>query len=232
MRHLFVYYTHNLPKLMSTTYIPALKYHFLTPIYDWFIRVTMPEMKVKNRLIHQAQLQPNHKVLDFGCGTATLTLLIEEQCNNGTVIGLDTDPQILAIARQKIRQKKSAITLLKYEGSALPFPDCVFDKVLSSWVFHHLTTAQKITAFKEINRVLKPQGELHIADWGKSETALMRFLFFVLQVFDNFYTTNDNVEGKLPDLMQKAGFQEVEILGNQSTLFGTLSYFKTVKCSS
>ena len=232
MRHLFVYYTHNLPKLMPRTYIPALKYHFLTPIYDWFIQVTMPEMKVKNRLIHQARLQPSDKVLDFGCGTATLTLLIEEQCNSGTVIGLDTDPQILAIARKKISQKKSAITLLAYGGTTFPFPDCVFDKVLSSWVFHHLTTTQKITAFKEINRVLKPQGELHIADWGKSETALMRFLFFVLQVFDNFYTTNDNVEGKLPDLMQKAGFQEVEILGNQSTLFGTLSYFKTVKCSS
>lgn len=217
---------------MPTTYIPALKYHFLTPFYDWFIRLTMPELKVKNRLIYQAQLQPNEKVLDFGCGTATLTLLIEERCSSGTVIGLDTDPQILAIAHKKISQKKSAITLLTHEGSTLPFPDCVFDKVLSSWVFHHLTTAQKITAFKEINRVLKPQGELHIADWGKSETALMRFLFFVLQVFDNFYTTNDNVEGKLPDLMQKAGFKEVEILGNQSTLFGTLSYFKTVKCSS
>lgn len=217
---------------MPTTYIPALKYHLLTPLYDWFIRLTMPELKVKNRLIHQAQLQPKEKILDFGCGTATLTLLIEAQSSGCTIIGLDTDPQILAIASKKISQKKSAVALLEYEGTTLPFPDCTFDKVLSSWVFHHLTTAQKITAFKEINRVLKPQGELHIADWGKSETALMRFLFFVLQVFDNFYTTNDNVHGKLPDLIQKAGFQEVEILGNQSTLFGTLSYFKTVKCSS
>ncbi len=209
---------------------PALKYHFLTPLYDWFIRLTMPEMKVKNRLVQQAQLYPGEKVLDFGCGTATLTLLIEEQCTDCVVIGLDTDTQILAMARKKISQKKSAITLLQYEGKTLPFSDGVFDKVLSSWVFHHLTTPQKIAAFKEINRVLKPQGELHIADWGKAETKLMRFLFFVLQVFDNFYTTNDNVKGLLPQLIKEAGFQEVKIVGNQSTLFGTLSYFKTIKC--
>lgn len=190
----------------------------------------MPEMKVKNCLVQQAQLHPGEKILDFGCGTATLTLLIEEQCTDCVVIGLDTDTQILAMAKKKISKKKSAITLLKYEGGVLPFPDCTFDKILSSWVFHHLTTPQKIAAFKEINRVLKPQGELHIADWGKAETKLMRFLFFVLQVFDNFYTTNDNIKGKLPQLMQEGGFQRIEIMGNQSTLFGTLSYFKIIKC--
>lgn len=214
---------------MPAAYIPALKYHFLTPIYDWFIRLTMPEVKVKNQLVQQAELQAGEKILDFGCGTATLTLLIEEQCTDGLVIGLDTDPEIVAIAKKKISQKKSAITVLIYEGKNLPFPDRTFDKVLSSWVFHHLTTSQKIAAFKEINRVLKPRGELHIADWGKAETKLMRLLFFILQVFDNFYTTNDNVKGKLPQLIRKGGFQRVEILGNQSTLFGTLSYFKAIK---
>lgn len=214
---------------MPAAYIPALKYHFLTPIYDWFIQLTMPEMKVKNQLIQQAELRAGEKVLDFGCGTATLTLLIEEHCTDCEAIGLDTDAQILAMAKQKISQKKSAVTLLMYDGNTLPFPDRTFDKVLSSWVFHHLTTSQKIEAFKEINRILKPRGELHIADWGKAETMLMRFLFFGLQVFDNFYTTNDNVKGKLPQLIQKGGFQQVEILGNQSTLFGTLSYFKAIK---
>lgn len=214
---------------MPAAYIPALKYHFLTPIYDWFIRLTMPELKVKNQLIQQAELQTGEKILDFGCGTATLTLLIEEQTTDCFIIGLDTDPQIMAIATKKISQNKSSITLTLYDGETIPFSEATFDKVLSSWVFQHLTTSQKIAAFKEINRVLKPQGELHIADWGKAETKLMRFLFFVVQVFDNFYTTNDNVKGKLPQLIRKGGFQRVDIVGNQSTLFGTLSYFKALK---
>ncbi len=214
---------------MPSDYIPALKYHFLTPIYDWFIRLTMPELKVKKRLIEQADMKKGQAILDFGCGTATLTLLVEELHPDCLIIGLDTDYQILTIAKEKAKLKNSSIQLEEFDGKTLPFADASFDKVLSSWVFHHLTTEQKNRAFREIRRVLKPNGELHIADWGRPENGLMRFLFFVVQLIDNFYTTNDNVKGKIPQLLTIEGFENVEIKGNQSTLFGTLSYLKAIK---
>ncbi|WP_428665272.1 class I SAM-dependent methyltransferase [Runella sp.] len=214
---------------MPEHYIPALKYHFLTPLYDWFIRLTMPEKKVKTQLIQQADLRAGETVLDFGCGTATLTLLMEELHPDCSIVGLDVDPQILAIADKKAKLKNSSVQLKAFEGRTIPFPNNTFDKVLSSWVFHHLTTEQKSNAFREIHRVLKPKGELHIADWGKAENWLMRFLFFIVQVVDNFYTTNDNVRGKIPHLLSQEGFQKVEQKGNQSTLFGTLTYLKVPK---
>ncbi|RDB04888.1 class I SAM-dependent methyltransferase [Runella aurantiaca] len=214
---------------MPSNYIPALKYHFLTPIYDWFIWLTMPEIKVKKRLIQQADIKKGQAILDFGCGTATLTLLIEDLHPDCTIVGLDIDPQILTISNKKAKLKNSSIQLKEFDGKTLPFADASFDKVLSAWVFHHLTTEQKHHAFREIRRVLKPNGELHIADWGKAENGLMRFLFFVVQVIDNFYTTNDNIKGKIPQLLAIEGFRNVEIKGNQSTLFGTLSYLKAIK---
>lgn len=214
---------------MPSDYIPALKYHFLTPLYDRFIRLTMPEQKVKKRLIQQADIQQGETLLDFGCGTATLTLLAEDLHPDCVLVGVDVDPQILAIAAQKVKRKTSSIQLKEFDGKNIPFPDDTFDKVLSSWVFHHLTTAQKSNAFREIYRVLKPTGELHIADWGKAENGLMRFLFFVVQLLDNFYTTKDNIKGKIPLLIAKAGFQTIDRKGNQSTLFGTLSFLKAVK---
>ncbi|AEI46632.1 class I SAM-dependent methyltransferase [Runella slithyformis] len=214
---------------MPSDYIPALKYHFLTPLYDGFIRLTMPEQKVKTRLIRQAGIQKGETLLDFGCGTATLMLLAEELHPDCTIFGLDIDSQILAVATKKVTLKNSSIQLKEFDGTTIPFPDGTFDKVLSSWVFHHLTTAQKNNAFREIYRVLKPGGELHIADWGKAENILMRFLFFVVQLADNFYTTNDNIKGKIPHLLEKEGFQTIEWKGNQSTLFGTLAFLKAVK---
>lgn len=214
---------------MPESYIPALKYHFLTPLYDWFIRLTMPEKKVKTHLIRQADLRGGETILDFGCGTATLTLLMEELHADCSLVGLDVDPQILAIAGKKAQLKNSSIQLKEFDGKTIPYPDNTFNKVLASWVFHHLTTEQKLSAFREILRVLKPHGELHIADWGKAENGLMRFLFFIVQVIDNFYTTNDNVQGKIPLLLSQEGFQKVEQKGNQSTLFGTLTYLKAAK---
>jgi ubiquinone/menaquinone biosynthesis C-methylase UbiE len=214
---------------MPATHIPALKFHFLTPIYDWFIRCTMPETKVKKRLIEQAEIKAGDNVLDFGCGTATLMLLTEEAHADCTVTGLEIDRQMAAIAARKLSQRKSACTLVKYSGETIPFPEHTFDKVLSSWVFSQMTASQKNRAFCEINRVLKPQGELHIADWGKAENGFMRFLFFIVRLLDNFPTTKDNVKGRLPQLMKRGGFAQAAVVGHQSTLFGTLSFFKAVK---
>jgi ubiquinone/menaquinone biosynthesis C-methylase UbiE len=163
---------------MPFDYIPALKYHFLTPLYDQFIRLTMPEQKVKKRLIQQAEVKNGQAILDFGCGTATLILLLEELHPNCSIVGLDVDSQILAISAKKVTLKNSSIQLKEFDGNTIPFPNGTFEKVLSAWVFHHLTTAQKSNAFREIYRVLKPGGELHIADWGKAENGMMRFLFF------------------------------------------------------
>ncbi|MFN3382271.1 MAG: class I SAM-dependent methyltransferase [Runella zeae] len=214
---------------MSSPFIPALKYHFLTPIYDWFIALTLPEITVKKQLIRQANIKKAEKVLDYGCGTGTLLLLLEELHPECEAIGIEVDTQMLKMAQRKVSEKNSSVQLQYYEGDRLPYETGTFDKVISSWVFQHLTTSQKIASFREINRVLKPEGEFHMADWGKAQNALMRSLFFVVQMIDNFYTTDDNIQGRLPSLMQEAGFPKVQILHSQSTLFGTLSYFKAIK---
>ncbi|MDP5121262.1 MAG: class I SAM-dependent methyltransferase, partial [Spirosomaceae bacterium] len=91
------------------------------------------------------------------------------------------------------------------------------------------TNEQKSQAFSEIHRVLAPNGKLIIADWGKPQNALMRFLFLVLQIVDNFETTNANVQGELPGFIQAADFRNVEIIENQSTPLGTLTYYTAVK---
>lgn len=210
-------------------FIPALRYHFLTPIYDRFFSLMLPEKKLKNRLIELAGIRENENVLDFGCGTGTLIVLLKAVNGLVNIVGIDNDRNILKIAQKKISQQNWRAELVLYEGYVMPFPDNHFDVVLSSWVFHHLYIRQKITSFREINRVLKPGGRLLIADWGKAGNWLMRSLFFCVQLLDNFKTTQSNVEGKLPAFIQKVAFTEIEELQTRSTIFGTLSYYRAFK---
>ena len=100
------------------------------------------------------------------------------------------------------------------------FPPCFF---------HHLGNSDKARAFAEIFRVLKPGGQLHVADWGKPTNFLMRLLFYPIQWLDGFANTKDNVEGQLPNIIQHSGFNDVQIDKQFSTVFGTLTLYRALK---
>jgi ubiquinone/menaquinone biosynthesis C-methylase UbiE len=210
-------------------YKPALSYDLLTPLYDLVIRLTMPESKFKRRLVEQAQIQKGHRVLDLGCGTATLTILTKKIHLDADLVGLDGDQRILTIAREKASRAGLEITFDQGMSFDMPYPDASFNRVLSSLMFHHLTREDKRRTLKEVFRVLQGDGELHVADWGKPQNILMRMASLPLRTFDSFETTSDNVKGLLPDLFREAGFRKVDEQVRYMTLFGTLSLYKACK---
>lgn len=210
-------------------FIPALRFDWLTRFYDFVVGSTMPEKKFKTSLIMQANLLSGDTVLDFGSGTSTLSILIKQINPTVKVIGVDVDEKVIKLGRKNITEAGLDIPIYKYDGSTLPFPDHSQDKVLSSLVFHHLTTNQKKIALKEIYRVLKPSGELHIADWGKAQNFLMRIAFYLIQILDGFKTTSDNINNLLPSYIKEAGFKEIQVGKYYNTMFGTIRLLEALK---
>jgi ubiquinone/menaquinone biosynthesis C-methylase UbiE len=215
--------------LKQSHYISALKYNWLTSLYDPLIRWTIQEKKFKAQLVKQSNIKPGQRVLDLGCGTATLTMLVKQVHPESEVIGLDGDERILAIGREKILRSGLDIQLQKGISYEMDFPDDTFDRVFSSLLFHHLTCEQKRRTLAEVHRILKPGGELHIADWGKAQNALMRGVFLLVQLLDGFSTTKDNVQGKLPEYIRKARFKNVEEKQHYHTILGTLTLYRAKK---
>ena len=210
-------------------YIPALKYDWLTPVYDPLLKWTMGEFAFKRQLVRQAGIEKGNRVLDLGCGTATLTLLIKKTHPEAKVVGLDGDLKVLEIAKAKAVKTGLKIALDRGMAFELPYPDNSFDRVLSSLVFHHLTRDNKVRTLKEVFRVLKPGGELHVADWGKPQNTLMRVAFLLVQMLDGFNTTADSVNGLLPELFSQAGFEDTQQTDRHITLFGTLALYRARK---
>ena len=207
-----------------TRYIPALSFKWLTPIYDPLLKWVMREETFKRRLIQQADIQPKMKVLDLGCGTGTLTLMLKRAHPTAEVTGLDGDSQVLDIARDKSRG--TDIQWNEGLASSLPYPDSVFDRVVTSLVIHHLVTDDKRRAFKEIYRVLKPHGELHVLDFGAPHSTFTRFIARYIRRLEE---VADNFDGQIPLFVTEAGFDEVKEAEHFVTIFGPLSMLQAVK---
>lgn len=104
-------------------YIPAFHFHWLTRCYDPIMWCLFHEEALKIVLITQAHIQPGQDVLDVGCGTGTLTLMIKQTHPNATLYGLDVDPQALNIARKKAEQAGETILLQQGSATCLPYAD-------------------------------------------------------------------------------------------------------------
>ena len=113
-------------------FIPALRYRRLTRFYDPAVRRALREREFKAQLVEQASVGPGDRVLDLGCGTATLSLMVKRAQPKAHVVGIDADPDILRIARQKTERSGLDVNFEQAMVYALPFPDNGFDRVLSS----------------------------------------------------------------------------------------------------
>jgi ubiquinone/menaquinone biosynthesis C-methylase UbiE len=206
--------------------VPALAYDVLTPLYDRLIALTMREQAFKRRLVTQASLSPGARVLELGCGTGTLALLLAEAEPRAQVVGLDADPRILAIARAKAERAGVPIAWALGSAAAPPFAPATFDRVTSTLMLHHLTTAEKRAALAAARALLRPGGELHAADFGRPHTAYTRLVATAFRHFDGAERTGDNLDGRLPALIRAAGFPDVAETEQWTTAFGTLTLFR------
>lgn len=216
-----------LPMKTTTTanYVPALRFRWLTRWYDALMARVFPEAQVRDALINSADIRSGQQILDFGTGTASLAIRLKQRHPMPEVVGVDVDPEALVIAQQKVEKAGVFLELAQYNGEILPYPDATFDRVVTCLVLHHLAPAQKRRSLRELRRVLKPSGSLHVADWGKPSNRRMRLAFYVVQLLDGFKTTRENVQGRLPQIFHESGFALVQEARKVDTLFGTMRIY-------
>jgi ubiquinone/menaquinone biosynthesis C-methylase UbiE len=205
-------------------YIPALSFRWLTPLYDAVLKWVMCEDTFKHELVQQVNIQVGMKVLDLGCGTGTLTLMLKQSYPFAEITGMDGDPQVLAIAREKSRG-----VIVQWDqglATSLPYADAAFDRVVTSLVIHHLVRDDKRRAFQEIYRVLQPNGELYVLDFGAPHSWLGRFITGYMHGLEE---AADNFDGRIPQFIAEAGFRSVKETGNFVTVFGPISLWWAVK---
>lgn len=215
--------------MADRSYVPALGFDWLTRFYDPLLALTLREKTLKGRLIDQAAIAPGHDVLDVGCGTGTLAILAKTREPRARVVGLDGDARVLEIAKRKIAAARVDVVLREgLANAAEVFAPESFDRILTSLVLHHLTTEEKALALAAMRRWLRPSGELHVLDFGPQDNPVLACVARGVVWLDGAARLQDNLDGRLPELIRDAGFANVEETSRAFTPFGSVSFYKAV----
>lgn len=191
--------TEHRPHLLTNRhdYLPAAGHDAFLPGYDLLTRV-LGMNPAYRELVAQAGLSAGQRVIEIGCGTGNLTLRAKKACPGADIIGTDPDPRALRRAERKVKGM-TGVGFTRAYAQELPFDDGEFDLALSSMMLHHLDEATKVAAARELFRVLRPGGRLHIVD----------------------------VRGDaLPRLLEKAGFDCTVVGSGRIRLAGSLTYLR------
>jgi demethylmenaquinone methyltransferase/2-methoxy-6-polyprenyl-1,4-benzoquinol methylase len=183
------------------------------------------------------------RVLDVCCGTGSLSLELHRLSGGrAAVTGLDFNEAMLSRARAK----NSAITFIRGDADALPFPDAAFDALTASFAARNLNDGGKglLKYFREFHRVLKPGGSFVNIETSQPDSRFIRSLFhayvrsmtamvrlpapehkaaygFLAGTIAAFYTPEE-----LSKMILAAGFSKVEA---RPLMFGAVAIHSAVK---
>lgn len=197
---------------MGTSYekrafVPAFGFDWMTPLYEPMMRIVQP---IRRQLVERARIEPGMSVLDFGSGPGQLALLIKEACPSARVVGVDVDPRIREIAARQVAAAGVDVEFLLGTLQELDLAPNSFDRILTGFVLHHLTTEEKLTALSGLRELLRPEGQLHIVDLSEPRDAFARLGSYGYRWTHGSDRIAANLEGRIPALLRDAGFTSVE----------------------
>ena len=198
-------------------FFPAAGHDLFLPVYDPIVNL-MGFDRARQELISAADIEPGHHVLDIGCGTGTLVVKLKRQYPSAHVVGIDPDPKVLRRARTKATRAAVSVQLDAGFADQLPYKDDSFDRVFSSFMFHHLEEQERENMLREVLRVLKVNGSLHLVDFIADDASHG----FFDRLFQAHARMRDNRNATILELMRRVGLTNAAKINDGSMLFGLL----------
>lgn len=111
-------------------------------------------------MIRALRLPRRARVLEIGCGRGVALPVLDDRLDPVELIGIDVDGELLAEARERVRNTCTAATLVEGDVRDLPFEEGRFDLVIDFGTCYHVSDTMdgRRAALREVARVLRPGG--------------------------------------------------------------------------
>jgi SAM-dependent methyltransferase len=131
------------------------------------------KLRLRDKMIDSVSWRGDEQVLDVGCGHGLMLIGAAKRLTTGRAIGIDiwqsedqASNSSQATLENALREGVSGrVELRDSDARELPFVDESFDVIVSSFAIHNIyDPIGREKALREIHRVLKPGGQLALAD--------------------------------------------------------------------
>ncbi|MDQ3022117.1 MAG: class I SAM-dependent methyltransferase [Bacteroidota bacterium] len=159
--------------------------------YDRYLGPLLFEPYAKD-LIERISSRKFSSVLELACGTGRVTQYLIVSQPDAKIIATDVNPDMLEIAKKKVTGKN--IEWKQADMQEIPFDDSSFDLIICQYGV--MFVPDKVKAYKEVYRVLKPGGVFLFNTWEKLESN--EVVYTAEQIVNSFFKENPVGFYKIP----------------------------------
>ena len=162
-----------------------LFYKVMSGFYDLLDVIYFRKYETSPRKVVFDTIGKKDNVLDLCTGTATNAIAIAKKNPNAKIGGVDLSKDMLVVAREEVNKENLAnVRLYRMDATQMNFKDESFDKVLLSLVLHETDEELAKKIIKEAMRVMKPDGELVVTEWERSDNFIKKILFIPIEILE------------------------------------------------
>ena len=168
--------------------------------------------------------QPGDRILDLSIRGAGSGLALARQFPEAYFVALENDEAAFSEVNEKIKQRDiKNLEVLRRIDHRINSDSASFDKAVSLLILHSLRPFEKLALLKEVSRVLRRGGTLHIANFDAPQTSREQAVLKLAHYLFGEAAVRTHTDGTWVKMLQEAGFAGVRRVASYSTVLGRVA---------